>query len=314
MRLRVPAAHSVVMPPAAADMLRPAAAAAAGSRLQSSIRYGQRGAKEQPSGSASTLGTLPGIGVRRGRSPPSSNHGRCAVRDAGEQALRVGMALAFEQRIDRRRLDHAAGIHDHHVLRDLGDDAEIVRDEHHAHPELGLQAAQQVQHLRLDRHVERGRRLVGDEQRADCRRAPGRSWRAGACRRTSGAGNRRAAAPPRGSRRVPACAGPAGAPRPADTRSCSRIISTIWSPTVKSGLRLVIGSWKIIAISRPRMARIAFPAASRGRARGRRGAVEDAPADDAAGRRQQAHDREAGDRLAGPDSPRPPPRSRRARR
>ncbi len=32
----------------------------------------------------------------------------------------------------------------------------------------------------------------------------------------------------------------------------------IWSPTVKSGLRLVIGSWKIIAISLPRMARICF--------------------------------------------------------
>ena len=45
---------------------------------------------------------------------------------------------------------------------------------------------------------------------------------------------------------------------PADTLSCRRIISMIWSPTVKSGFRLVIGSWKIIAISRPRMARICF--------------------------------------------------------
>jgi hypothetical protein len=43
-----------------------------------------------------------------------------------------------------------------------------------------------------------------------------------------------------------------------ESGSCSRIISMIWSPIVKSGLRLVIGSWKIIAISRPRMARMRF--------------------------------------------------------
>ena len=31
-------------------------------------------------------------------------------------------------------------------------------------PSLALQLAQQVEDLRLDRHVERGRRLVGDQQ------------------------------------------------------------------------------------------------------------------------------------------------------
>jgi hypothetical protein len=30
-------------------------------------------------------------------------------------------------------------------------------------------------------------------------------------------------------------------------------VSVIWSPTVFTGFRLVIGSWKIIAMSRPRM-------------------------------------------------------------
>ena len=38
--------------------------------------------------------------------------------------------------------------------------------------------------------------------------------------------------------------------------SCRRIISQIWSPTVFTGSREVIGSWKIMAISSPRMARI----------------------------------------------------------
>ena len=36
-----------------------------------------------------------------------------------------------------------------------------------------------------------------------------------------------------------------------------RIASATWSPTVMTGLRLVIGSWKIIEISLPRTARIA---------------------------------------------------------
>ena len=39
-------------------------------------------------------------------------------------------------------------------------------------------------------------------------------------------------------------------------RSCARIASVIWSPTVNTGLRLVIGSWKIIAMRLPRMSRI----------------------------------------------------------
>ena len=36
----------------------------------------------------------------------------------------------------------------------------------------------------------------------------------------------------------------------------ARIVSTICSSIVSTGLRLVIGSWKIIAMSRPRMSRI----------------------------------------------------------
>ena len=38
----------------------------------------------------------------------------------------------------------------------------------------------------------------------------------------------------------------------------SAAASAIWSPTVNTGLRLVIGSWKIMAMSRPRNLRSAF--------------------------------------------------------
>ena len=37
---------------------------------------------------------------------------------------------------------------------------------------------------------------------------------------------------------------------------CTRIDSAIWSPAVKTGLSEVIGSWKIMAMSAPRMLRI----------------------------------------------------------
>ena len=50
------------------------------------------------------------------------------------------------------------------VVAELGDDAEIVRDQDHGGAELGSQARDQLEDLRLDGDVERRRRLVGDQQ------------------------------------------------------------------------------------------------------------------------------------------------------
>ena len=61
-------------------------------------------------------------------------------------------------------LDHLAGIHHRDAVGDARDDAEIVGDQDHRHAELALQVGEQTQDLRLDRDVERGRRLVGDDQ------------------------------------------------------------------------------------------------------------------------------------------------------
>ena len=46
----------------------------------------------------------------------------------------------------------------------LGDDPEVVRDEHGRHAGLLAQASQQREDLRLRRHVERRRRLVCEQQ------------------------------------------------------------------------------------------------------------------------------------------------------
>ena len=81
-----------------------------------------------------------------------------------KQAARVGMQRPVEQLGDGGALDDAAGIHHQHAVGGLGDDAHVVRDDDDRHAELVAQVHQQVEHLRLDGHVERGRRLVGDQQ------------------------------------------------------------------------------------------------------------------------------------------------------
>ncbi len=43
------------------------------------------------------------------------------------------------------------------------DHAEVVRDQQHRHSQLALETVEQLENLRLDRHVERGRRLVRNQ-------------------------------------------------------------------------------------------------------------------------------------------------------
>ena len=146
-------------------------------------------------------------------------------------------------------LDDLAGIHHGDPVRDARDDAEVVRDQDQRHAELALQLRQQVQDLRLDRDVERGGRLVGDDQLRARTSAPSRSSPAGAGRPRAGADTGRAGSPRRvmptfSSRQHRALArlarasrrGGAAAPPRAGCRS------------VYAGLSEVIGSWKIIAM------------------------------------------------------------------
>src|SRR5215472_6855603 len=86
------------------------------------------------------------------------------ARQRVEQAPRVRMLRRIEDLIGCAVLDHVSAVHDEDVLAHLGDDAEIVRDHDDRGIEALLQVAHEIEDLRLDRHVERGRRLVGDEQ------------------------------------------------------------------------------------------------------------------------------------------------------
>ena len=73
--------------------------------------------------------------------------------------------LGVEENLLHRPLfDDAAGVHHDDVVRHLRDDAEVVRDEHNAAVDSGAHLAQQVENLRLNGDVQRGRRLVGDDE------------------------------------------------------------------------------------------------------------------------------------------------------
>ena len=86
-------------------------------------------------------------------------------RGTAESSARVyGCTRRREDLLDRALLDLLAAPHHEHAVGDLGDDAHVVGDEHHRHPHLVLQQSDQRQDLRLDRDVERGGRLVGDQQ------------------------------------------------------------------------------------------------------------------------------------------------------
>ena len=118
----------------------------------------------------------------------------------------------------------------------FGDDAEIVRDEQQRQVERRLHVAQQIEDLRLDRDVERGRRLVGDDQRRlagqrhgdqhALAHAAGELVRVVVGRARSGFGMRTArsssiARCARASRRV--------------ARPWTSSVSAIWSPTRRPG-------------------------------------------------------------------------------
>ena len=133
--------------------------------------------------------------------------------------------------------------------------AEVVADELHRHADLVLQFGHQVEDLRLDRHVERRGRFVGDQQRGAAGQRHGDHHAlahaarelvrigVGPLARPRECRPRRAVRPPRS---------PAGRQPSA---VCSTITSAICRPTGITGFSAVIGSWNTIAMRSPRSSR-----------------------------------------------------------
>ena len=135
-------------------------------------------------------------------------------------------------------------------VADLRHDGQVVRDEDQRQAELLAErrlSHEQLEDLRLHHHVERGRRLVGEQHLRASRRAPSRSRPAGASRPRTRAGSGRPGRPR--CRRARAARRPALAPPCRSRRPCSSIGSAICSPIVLTGLNAFIAPWKTIAMS-----------------------------------------------------------------
>ncbi len=74
------------------------------------------------------------------------------------------MQRAVEQRIAIRQLDDAPEIHHGDAVAEMPHDRQIMRDEQIGQAQAVAQILEQVHDLRLDRHVERGHRLVADDE------------------------------------------------------------------------------------------------------------------------------------------------------
>src|SRR6266581_13120 len=84
------------------------------------------------------------------------------VREGADQVLRVRMLRVLVDVPDGPALHDFPGVHDRHRVARLRHHTEVVRDQDHRKVELPLQALEQLEDLRLDHHVESGDWLVRD--------------------------------------------------------------------------------------------------------------------------------------------------------
>ncbi len=199
-------------------------------------------------------------GSRRAATPGSEYRPRAASAHAAAPASESGAAphraapsctdgAAARTAHPRGDLDDPSQVHHRDPGRNVPDDREIVGDEDVGQTEPMLQIHQQVDDLRLHRDVERGHRLVADDQLRLDRQARARCRCAGAGRRRTRADSAAhgRARPTVSQQLADARVDPRRVGRP-----CRRSGSARIAPTVICGFSDEYGSWKIICIARRR--------------------------------------------------------------
>jgi hypothetical protein len=83
------------------------------------------------------------------------------------------MERVVEERVGFRQLHDLAEIHHGDPVAHVPDHGKIMSDDHEGQPEALLQVFEQIDDLRLDRHVEGRDRLVADDQLGIARQRPG---------------------------------------------------------------------------------------------------------------------------------------------
>ena len=209
------------------------------------------------------------------------------VRHAGEQRRGIGVRRPLDHLARRPALHQHAAVEHRDLVGVLVDERQVVRDEQHREPIVAREGGDDVEHLRLDGHVQRRRRLVGDQQpRLVDQRCRDHHALAHAARQLVRElsqdllGIAEAHLAQQLERPARGWSGTLRLP-------CASIASTSWRSTVISGLRLDIGSWKIMAISEPRSGR--STRLRRGQDRVRR--TGSTPSMSSSGVGQQPHDR-----------------------
>ncbi|CDN44922.1 hypothetical protein BN871_FY_00260 [Paenibacillus sp. P22] len=125
--------------------------------LHASKACSQRGANGQPGGHAQQI-------RRRARNRLAL---RQIVVQAGHrfhQLGRIRMLGALEHVVDAARLHDIAGIHDPDPVGGFGDDADIMGEQQHRDVHFLVDLDQYVEDIRLRNDVERGRRLVENDE------------------------------------------------------------------------------------------------------------------------------------------------------
>ena len=84
--------------------------------------------------------------------------------DRGDQGLRIRVRRRGKNLCGGASFHNAATLHDGDARRELRDDWQAVRDQQISKREIALQILQQLKNLRTHGNVERGDRLVGNDQ------------------------------------------------------------------------------------------------------------------------------------------------------
>ena len=189
-----------------------------------------------------------------GGQPPRPGQMPVDARHRVDQRPGIGMARIGQHLLGRPFLHHLAGIHHDDARHTFAMTPSAWLMRMIAAPKSRLSSHDQVENLRLDGDVERGGRLVGDQQRGlvgkahrehdALAHAAGELVRIGVDRALR-RGDPHAAEQRDGA--VVACS--------SLKRPCTRMVSTSWRAMRSTGLSDVIGSWNTIAMPSPRSAR-----------------------------------------------------------
>ena len=180
-------------------------------------------------------------GIAASRSAVCAMSGRAA-----DSAADVRMQRVVVQQRRLADLDDLARVHHRGPVADRGGQLQVVGDEQHRQAELAAQVVQDRHHLGLGGDVERGRRLVGEQQ---LRLGQQRGGDHDALQHAAGQLVRVLAQPPLPSA-IPTWSSISAARRFASAGWTSRLVrsaSVMKSPIRRTGFTCARGSWKIIA-------------------------------------------------------------------